>query len=139
MRVRESEAEFPAVSDKVAELIPEAKEFLLGLVDRFWDLEDIFQKHYYHRDMEGSCSIKSVLPHFAPELGYSDLDVKDGGAAEALLIKLCKRELDDVQNEKARASLLKYCERDSLAMLVIYSKLLELVGEKTINLKIVRH
>ena len=113
----------------LAEQFTAHRSFLLNLCDQFWDLEEIFQKHYYHKEMEGSCSIKSVLPHFAPELDYGDLQVQDGGDAEALLLELCKQRIPAEDIPKSREALLKYCERDSLAMLVIYSKLLELVGE----------
>jgi len=120
---------------ELAELVLEEREFLLGLCDRFWDLEDIFQEHYYHKDMEGSCSIKSVLPHFAPELSYDNLEVKNGDQAQRTLLKLCRKEIPAGEISQVRENLLKYCERDSLAMLVIYSKLLELVGEPSIEWK----
>jgi len=82
--------------------------------------------------MRGSCSIKTVLPHFAPELSYDNLTVQNGDMAQRLLLQMCRGEIPENQIKSMRENLLKYCERDSLAMLVIYSKLLELVGEKPI-------
>lgn len=52
-----------------------------ALVERIVDLWPISKAHYYHRDMHGSCSLKSVLPTIAPELDYENLDeVADGNA-----------------------------------------------------------
>lgn len=120
---------------ELAELVPEERDFLLGLCGRFWDLEDVFQEDYYHKDMEGSCSIKSVLPHFAPELSYHNLEVQNGDMAQRILLKMCRNEIPAKELPQVRENLLKYCERDSLAMLVIYSKLLELLGEPGVQLR----
>lgn len=57
--------------------------------------------------MNGSASIKSVLPAFIPELSYKDLEIQEGGSASQAYLNLL---------ERTRKALLKYCERDTIAM-----------------------
>lgn len=114
---------------ELAESFPEARDFLLGLEKRFWDLEDAFHQFFYHRDFGGSVSIKKVLPFFAPEMKYDKLAVKNGGQAQAQLFKLFGSGLSDFQREEIRRDLLTYCAQDSMAMVVIHQKLLEIIGD----------
>ncbi|PIR21911.1 MAG: hypothetical protein COV44_10695 [Deltaproteobacteria bacterium CG11_big_fil_rev_8_21_14_0_20_45_16] len=118
------------VLNELADQVPEFEEILRESVKNFWDLEQIFQKSYYHQDMAGSCSIKSVLPHFAPELSYKDLEVQDGGSAEATLNKMVRGLLPADEVQARRHQLLKYCKRDTEAMLVILENLLDLTKVK---------
>ncbi|PIR22243.1 MAG: hypothetical protein COV44_08950 [Deltaproteobacteria bacterium CG11_big_fil_rev_8_21_14_0_20_45_16] len=108
---------------ELAEMVPESSALLLEVMEHFWDLETIFQKYYYHKDLKGSCSIKSVLPHFAPKLDYKDLFIQDGSSSEAWLNKLCRNEIDDIS---VRSDLLEYCKRDTQAMIVIFERLIQL-------------
>jgi hypothetical protein len=73
---------------------------------------------YYLPEMGSSASIKSVLPAIAPEFSYSDLEIGDGGSASTLFHESI---LDDTQNTEAlRENLVKYCERDTYGMVVIF-------------------
>jgi hypothetical protein len=114
---------------ELAAAFAEDREFLLDLEQRFWDLEDAFQHHFYHRNFSGSVSIKKVLPYFAPELKYDSLAVKNGGQAQAQLFRLLSGELEPEERERMRQNLLAYCAQDSLAMVVIHQALLKVVGE----------
>lgn len=68
---------------ELADEFPDLKEQLLALNKRIFDLLPVVQINYYHPDMKGSWSIKSVLPCLAPELRYSDLgEVQDGTQAQ---------------------------------------------------------
>ena len=50
---------------------------------KLFDLLPLVQQHYYHPEMKGSWSIKSVLPTLAPELSYENLNlIRDGFAAQ---------------------------------------------------------
>jgi hypothetical protein len=104
---------------ELAKDFPEDSEFLLGLISRIVDLLVVFNKRWYYMpEMGSSASIKSVLPAIAPEFSYSDLEIGDGGSASTLFHECI---LDDPQNtEKLRENLLKYCERDTYGMVVIY-------------------
>lgn len=101
---------------ELAKMLPGRAEMLLALIDRMVDLLPIYREHYYHRDMHGSWSIKAVLPTVAPELTYSNLEVGDGGAAQAAYLEAVDSAATAERREELRAQLLAYCERDTLAM-----------------------
>ncbi len=115
---------------ELADTYPEDSEFLLELEESFWDLEDAFQRHFYHKDFGGSVSIKKVLPFFAPEMRYDKLAIKNGGQAQAQLVRLLCHELSEEERAQIRKDLLTYCAQDSMAMVVIHQKLLEIIGGK---------
>lgn len=72
--------------------------------------------------MGGSASIKSVLPAIAPEFSYKDLEISNGGDASNTFLSMIKEQFigDEV---KVRKSLKKYCERDTLGMVIIWEEL----------------
>jgi hypothetical protein len=72
--------------------------------------------------------LKSVLPALVPGLGYDDLEVKDGGTASALLEALLLHgdAMDPTEKAELRRKLLAYCKRDTLAMVKLHERLLEL-------------
>jgi len=120
---------------ELAQQFPADSEFLLDLESRFWDLEDAFQQHFYHRDFAGSVSIKKVLPFFAPEMKYDNLAIKNGGQAQAQLVRLFSPGLTNEQRQEIRRDLLIYCGQDSMAMVVIHQNLIELIGSNLLFLK----
>ena len=70
--------------------------------------------------MKGSWSIKAVLPTIAPELDYRDLaEVQEGGGAQLAFMRLRAGALTAARDKALRAALLKYCERDTWAMVVL--------------------
>ncbi|MDB5037357.1 MAG: hypothetical protein JWQ35_885 [Bacteriovoracaceae bacterium] len=113
---------------ELAQQFVEFSDFLLELEKDFWDLEDAFQNHFYHQKFGGSCSIKKVLPFFAPEMKYEYLEIKNGGQAQAALVRLLTPGLLPEAKDKLRKDLLTYCAQDSMAMVVIHQKLIELTA-----------
>lgn len=107
---------------ELAKDFPEYADFLLGLISRMVDLLVIFRNQWlYLPKMGGSASIKSVLPAIAPEFSYEDLEISDGGSASTLFHASI---FDKTQNTLTlRKNLLKYCERDTYGMVVIYNYL----------------
>jgi hypothetical protein len=108
-----------AQNKNMGKQFPHAKSFLIDLVDRTFDLMDIFKTGYVDIGFDGSTSIKKVLPVLIPELSYQDMEVKDGGAAmeawgEMIVIT------DHAKKQKLRQALLDYCKLDTLAMVRIY-------------------
>ena len=82
-----------------------------------------FQQHWYYTpEMQGSYSIKNVLPALVPELSYNDLNIKEGGTASAIFAAMLKGEFNGDIN-KTRQDLLAYCKLDTLAMVEILKKL----------------
>ena len=103
---------------------PREADFLRDLIDRFVDLMVLFrpQNIYYLPAMNGSYSIKEVLPAIAPEFSYSDLVINNGGDASSIFEAKCSG-VEDENWEHTKTALLKYCERDSYGMVVIWNHL----------------
>jgi hypothetical protein len=95
---------------------PELVEEIERIKARLFDLLPLTKKYYCHPDMRGSWSIKSVLPTIAPELDYSDLEVQGGQAAQQKFLKMITTGINEDDLKQGRTALLKYCERDTLAM-----------------------
>jgi len=75
------------------------------------------KRNYYHPDMRGSWSLKAVRPTVAPHLDYGDLDeVQDGVLAQAAYEEIIAPATSADRRETIRRNLLRYCERDTLAM-----------------------
>ena len=97
---------------------------LRHVIGRLWDLLPVIQEQYYHPGFLGSYSIKAVLPAVLPELGYDDLEIQDGGLAAQAYARMVFVETDWVERERLREALLRYCARDTLAMLELRRTLL---------------
>jgi len=104
----------------LAEAFPMYAEPLLEINKRVVDLIIPFRKHWYYKpEMQGSASIKKVLPALIPNLSYSDLEIQEGGTASATYLAMCEGTFKgDVQ--KTRKDLLEYCKLDTWAMVEIY-------------------
>lgn len=111
--------------EELAEAFPEDARFLKGLMARIVDLYDIFRSRwYYHPAMKNSASIKSVLLALIPEFSYSDLEIGDGGTASELFLESIQK--ISLYTPELQENLLKYCERDTYAMVLIYQFLQKL-------------
>ena len=87
-----------------------------------------FQKKlYYDPQMNGSYSIKAVLPALVPELSYDDLSISNGSTAMNAF-EAMQYEEDEDKILEMRKSLLEYCRMDTFAMVRILERLVELVG-----------
>jgi hypothetical protein len=116
------------VNDSAAHRYSPAREYLVELNDRFYDLMDIFSKQLFvHRDLCGSVSIKKVLPVLAPELSYSNLGIHDGATASLTWSKIISGELDAQECARLRANLRDYCALDSYGMYAIWRALTNLI------------
>ena len=103
---------------------PEYASRIQLLIDRFIDLMIPFQKMwYYDKRMQGSYSIKAVLPVLCPELSYEELEVGDGGTASNYFIQLMQ-EKDDEKIKSMRNALLEYCKLDTWAMVKVLQVLM---------------
>jgi len=116
---------------ELAEMFPDLAKPLEAIIARVVDLLPITREHYYHPDMDGSWSIKAVLPTIAPDLDYANLgEVNDGGMAQTAYLEVIDPATDKERRETLIADLLRYCERDTLAMVRLARFLgqLELLG-----------
>ena len=107
------------------EVFPRYSNELGSIVNRLKDLMIPFQqKWYYTPEMNGSYSIKYVLPSLVPELSYNDLEIKEGGTASNTFLSMVNGTfVGDVK--EIRNQLIEYCELDTYAMVKILEKLLQ--------------
>ena len=117
------------VIKNLAELYNDLREDLLKINENIKDLMVPFKnRDYYVKEMDGSYSIKYVLPALfkdEPSLNYHNLDlVHNGSEAMDTFKKLGSYSKEE--REKVRESLLKYCELDTYAMVKIYERLKEI-------------
>ena len=113
------------VLEHLADFSPEHAPALQSMIDRLWDLLNIFKEHYTHPDFLGSNSLKAVSPVLVPSLDYQDLDVRDGTEAQATWNLMLKTENETERNEWIKR-LKEYCQTDTLATVKIYKALLAL-------------
>ena len=68
-----------------------------------------------------------MLPVVCPHLDYKELEVQDGASA----MEAWQRMINAAPNEvdKIASDLLKYCERDTFAMIEIYRFLVDLISQ----------
>jgi len=105
------------VINALAARYPEFELKLKAIGDRLVDLHPVTKAHYYHPDMLGSWSIKSVLPTVAPKLDYGELgEVRNGDAAQTAYLEAIKPETSASRRERLRQDLLDYCRYDTLAL-----------------------
>ena len=114
---------------ELAEIFPDLSEHLLNIHDHIQDLMIPFsERMYYCKEMQGSYSIKYVLPALFPneaELDYHNLPlIHNGGEAMDIFPKI--KDMPKEEQEKVRYGLLKYCELDTYAMVKVWEKLKEI-------------
>ena len=118
------------VIKQLAEQYPDLAEHLMNIHDNMKDLMIPFkQKYYYSEALEGSYSIKYVLPALCPddpELDYHNLEgIHNGSEAMAAFPDLLNHTLEE--QEQIRKNLLAYCGLDTLAMVKVLEKLYEFI------------
>ncbi len=104
---------------ELAKALPDFARRIEKVVARLVDLRRLANDHYYHPAMLGSWSIKAVLPTIAPKLSYDGLNVANGTMAQKAFSKLLSSDIPEKDRQSLRRDLLKYCERDTLAMVKI--------------------
>ena len=123
---------------ELAKLFPEYEEHIQVLRTRLFDLLDVVKTNsklfsalgydderakvvnYYHEDLSGSYSIKKVLPIFS-NLTYKGMEVSNG--MEAVYAYAGYTKLNDAELRQTRASLKRYCQQDTWAMVEILKEL----------------
>lgn len=119
---------------ELAFIFPSYKEKLLKIRDNVFDLMNIVKTksslyeslgyskeeakmfNYYHPDMDGSFSIKKVLPLFS-NLSYSDMEV--GNGVEAMVTYASFPYLLPLDYAHKYQKLVEYCQQDTYAMFAV--------------------
>lgn len=112
-------------------IFPEYRDKLLEIRDNVFDLMNIVKTNsklyeslgydkeesklfnYYHPDMDGSYSIKKVLPLFS-NLSYKDMEI--GNGVEALVTYAKFDKLLPLDYKHKYQKLIEYCQQDTYAM-----------------------
>jgi len=117
---------------QLREVVPRLAKELERIERRLVDLLPTIRNHVYHPDFGGGFSLKKTLPALVPGLSYSDLRVQDGEVATVELQRLMLRGAELPAGERAalREDLLRYCERDTWAMVKLLEKLRSLVADQ---------
>ena len=121
MIIRNLAGQFPAYANR-----------LMNIHDNMLDLMAPFRsKYFYTKEMQGSYSIKHVLPALVPGMGYDGLTISNGGEAmnAYATLHLVK---DEAEVARIRTALLEYCKLDTFAMVALLGKLKEVVSADTV-------
>ena len=116
---------------EMADAYPDLAAHLMNIHGNIIDLLIPFRNgHCYTPAMGGSFSIKSVLPALFPdddELNYHNLNplVQNGGHAMTIFPQI--KDMEPEKAAEAREALLAYCHLDTLAMVRVWERLLEMV------------
>ena len=116
---------------EMAEAFPDLADHLLNIRDHIIDLLVPFRAgHYYRPAMGGSFSIKSVLPALFPndpEMDYHNLPGQVHNGGDAMTIFPLIKDMSPADAQQAREDLLAYCHLDTLAMVRVWERLMEVV------------
>ena len=115
-----------SVLKNLADAFPQYAPALQSMIDRLWDQEPIFIKHYCAPGFGGSSSLKAVLPVLVPSLGYGDLVVQNGMAAIAAWNEYIAAP-PGAERDAMRQHLLDYCHLDTQAMVALHHTIVDQV------------
>ena len=116
-----------SVLNDLSEWFPRYKKKIDRLINQCIDLSTPFRnRSVYLWQMDGSYSIKSVLPAIAPDLNYDSMEISDGGMASEAYFRMCESD-DPREIAGIRRALLGYCGLDTMAMVRILKELKRLI------------
>jgi hypothetical protein len=108
---------------ELGESIPVLRKRLNAVSEGMIDLMEPFQRRdIYHWRMNGSYSLKSVLPVLVPEMTYEELEIRDGAMASEAYFTM-EDITDPAELSRLRAALLEYCKRDTLGLVRLLEKM----------------
>ena len=99
--------------NELALAFPEDKVFIEDLISRFVDLLVPFRNGWHYQPEMGG-----------PAFSYEDLAISNGGDASNIFLSMITNTFEGDFNS-TRQHLLKYCERDTYGMVVIWKYLVE--------------
>ena len=106
---------------ELGEQFSEHKNWVDNVLTRIVDLLIPFRNFsYYNPKQQGSASIKKVLPALCGE-SYENMEIGDGGTASVEFYNMAYN-----NGKNVRGALLKYCELDTIAEVMIIDKLTEI-------------
>lgn len=110
--LREISRDFPEYDQAVALILPRITDLMIPFR----------KKQLYTPAMNGSFSLKAVVPAIVPELSYKNLRINDGGSANIAFEQLFHHTDPEIIAE-IRKDLTEYCRLDTYSMVRILEKL----------------
>ncbi|WP_406537370.1 DUF2779 domain-containing protein [Methanobrevibacter sp.] len=116
------------VNKKICKMYPDLKDEIKRINANMVDIMVQFSdRNYYVKEMQGSASLKYVLPALYPddpELDYDELSLVHKGD-EASQAFLSLKDKTPKEQEEIKEALLEYCKLDTYAMVKIWEKFRE--------------
>ena len=107
----------------LGESIPKLRKRLNAVTVGMIDLMEPFKRRdIYDWRMNGSYSLKSVLPVLVPGMTYKDLEISDGAMASEAYFTM-ESIADSAELSRLRAALLEYCKQDTLGLVRLLEKM----------------
>lgn len=101
------------VLNQLAELYPEYLKDINTFKSKIIDLAEPIKKgNYYHPDMKGNFTLKSIAPLVNQEAGFNNLDIQSGISAMYIYESLLQQ--NAIEAEQIKQQLIEYCEMDAL-------------------------
>ncbi len=112
-----------SVLNQLAELYPTYRKDINALKQKIIDIAEPIQKaNYYHPNMQGNFTLKSIAPILNSEFDFNALSIQSGITAmyiyESLLLQTNIFEAQQIKEQ-----LIEYCEMDALVTLAFYNYL----------------
>ncbi|MBW6502805.1 DUF2779 domain-containing protein [bacterium] len=108
---------------ELGEFLPMLRKRLNAVIAGMVDLMEPFKRRdIYHWRMNGSYSLKSVLPVLLPEMTYGDLEISDGAMASEAYFTM-ETMADPAELARLRKALLEYCEQDTLGLVRLLERM----------------
>ncbi|WP_338972912.1 DUF2779 domain-containing protein [Spiroplasma endosymbiont of Panorpa germanica] len=125
------------VLKQLALLFPKYRKSLLYILQNTIDLMDFFKGNskknipwflIYHPSFHGSFSIKKTQPALDNNFNYNDLSINKGDKASQTFREFSDGNISKkIWETRIRPDMIKYCNRDTLAMVVVLQRIKEIV------------
>jgi hypothetical protein len=103
--------------------IPELRKRLNAVIEGMIDLMEPFKRRdIYDWRMNGSYSLKSVLPALVPQMTYKGLAISDGAMASEAYFTM-EAIADPAKLSRLRSALLDYCRQDTSGLVRLLEKM----------------
>jgi hypothetical protein len=111
------------VLKELGESLPKLRKRMKAITEEMIDLMEPFKRRdIYHWRMNGSYSLKSVLPVLVPGMTYEGMEISDGEMASAAYFSM-ETIAVPAELSKLRKALLEYCRQDTLGLVRLLEKM----------------
>jgi len=119
--------------EELAAKFPEKRAEINAVVEHIRDLMVPFRdKSIYHWKLNGSYSIKNVLPALIDGYSYENLPINSGDMASAAWVRMIQ-EPDLNEQQRLYSELLDYCHLDTWAMVLILREMHAMLADHSLK------